>query len=129
MFRTQLKSKIHLAAVTDANLGYEGSITIPQDVLDQVDLWPGEKVLVVVRDNGERFETYVQPGAPGSAAFIVNGSAARRVQVGDRITIMAFGLSEKPIRAQKVLCDERNRVVQRSEGYELVTQPRVVPLR
>lgn len=129
MFRTQLKSKIHLACITDANLGYEGSITIPEDVLSQVDLWPGEKVLVVVRDNGERFETYVQPGAAGSAAFIVNGAAARRVAIGDRITIMAFGLSEKPVLAKKVLCDERNRVVQKSEGYELVTEPKVVPLR
>lgn len=129
MFRTQLKSKIHLARVTDANLGYEGSITIPQDVLDEVDLWPGEKVLVVVRDNGERFETYVQPGAPGTAAFIINGAAARRVQIGDRITIMAFGLAEKPILAKKVVCDERNRVVQRSEGYDLVTEPRALPLR
>ncbi len=129
MLRTQLKSKIHLACVTDANLGYEGSITIPEDILQAVDLWPGEKVLLVVRDNGERLETYVQPGAPGSAAFIVNGSAARRVQIGDRITLMAFGLSEKPIVAKKVLCDEHNLVVRRSEGIDLVTRPEVLPLR
>ena len=124
MLRIQLKSKIHLARVTDANLYYEGSITVPQDLMDAVGLWPGEKVLVVVRDNGERLETYVQPGPAGSARIVMNGSAARRVQVGDRVTLMAFGHSEKPIAAKKVLCDEANAIVRAAEGVE---NPVVLP--
>ena len=111
MLRNQLKSKIHLARVTDANLLYEGSITIPEDVMKTVDLWAGEKVLVVCRDTGARLETYVQPGPVGSAAFIINGAAARRIGTGDRITIMAFGQSEKEIEARKILCNEHNDIV------------------
>jgi aspartate 1-decarboxylase len=92
--------------------------------MDAVGFWPGEKVLVVVRDNGERFETYVQPGPAGSAAIVINGAAARRVQVGDRVTLMAFGLSEKPIAARKILCDETNAIVNSAEGVE---NPVVLP--
>lgn len=126
MLRSQLKSKIHLACLTDADLEYEGSITVPRDVMEAVDLWPGEKVLVVDRDNGERLETYVQPGPAGSGRFVMNGAAARRVRVGDRITLMAFGQSEKPIAAKKVLLNERNEVVRRVEGVE---SPVVLPAR
>jgi len=128
MLRTQLKSKIHLAKITDSNLLYEGSITIPQDLMDAVGFWPGEKVLVVVRDNGERLETYVQPGPAGSARIVMNGAAARRVAVGDRVTLMAFGLSEKPIVARKILCDENNAIVRSAEGVENpVVQPAGFP--
>jgi aspartate 1-decarboxylase len=124
MLRLQLKSKIHLACLTDADLDYEGSITVPRDVMQAVDLWPGEKVLVVDRDNGERLETYVQPGPAGSGRFVMNGAAARRVHVGDRITLMAFGQSEKPISAKKVLLNERNEIVRAVEGVE---NPVVLP--
>jgi len=124
MLRQQLKSKIHLACLTDANLEYEGSITVPRDVMEAVGLWPGEKVLVVDRDNGERLETYVQPGPAGSGRFVMNGAAARRVHVGDRVTLMAFGLSEKPIAAHKVLLNERNEIVRTVEGVE---QPVMLP--
>ena len=124
MLRTLLKSKIHLARVTDANLYYEGSITIPRDLMAAVDLWPGERVLVVVRDNGERLETYVQPGPEGSGAIVINGSAARKVQIGDRVTIMAFCQSEKPVAAKKVLCDEANAIQHAAEGVE---NPVVLP--
>ena len=123
MFRTQLKSKIHLARVTDANLNYEGSITIAEDLMQTIDLWPGEKVLVVCRDNGQRLETYAQPGPPGSAAIVINGAAARRIGTGDRVTIMAFGQSEKRIQAKKVLCNEQNEVVRFSEGIDRVSIP------
>lgn len=118
MLRSQLKSKIHLACLTGADLDYEGSITVPRDVMEAVDLWPGEKVLVVDRDNGERLETYVQPGPAGSRRFVMNGAAARRVRIGDRITLMAFGQSEQPIAAKKVLLDERNEIVRAVEGVE-----------
>ena len=124
MLRTQLKSKIHLARVTDANLAYEGSITIPEDLMLEVDLWAGEKVLVVCPTNGARLETYAQPGPMGSAEFVINGAAARRIGVDDRITIMAFGQSEKPIEARKIVCNEQNEVVRSSRGVPRVSLPR-----
>ncbi len=128
MLRIQLKSKIHLACVTDANLDYEGSITIPEDLLQAVDLWPGEKVLVVCRDNGERLETYAQPAPKGSGAVIINGPAARKIQPGDRITIMAFGHAAERVEAKKVLCNVRNEIVERSTGIDLVVRPEPIPL-
>ena len=123
MLRTQLKSKIHLASVTDANLLYEGSITIPEDVMQAVDLWAGEKVLIVCRDNGERLETYVQPGPVSSAAFVINGPAARRIGTGDRISIMAFGQAEARIEAHKVTLNERNEIVKTERGVKKVALP------
>jgi aspartate 1-decarboxylase len=129
MLRTQLKSKIHLARVTDANLDYEGSITLPEDLMKAVDLWPGEKVLVVDRDTGARLETYVQPGPARSGAVIINGAAARLIQTDDRITIMAFGQSEKPIEARRVLLDSRNEVVRTQRGVDMVVKPEPLPLR
>jgi len=69
MLRTQLKSKIHKATVTDANLAYIGSITIDEDLMERVDLWPGEKVLVVDNSNGARLETYVITGERGSGVI------------------------------------------------------------
>jgi len=116
MLRTQLKSKIHLARVTDANIDYEGSISIPEDLMQAVDLWPGEKVLVASRDTGARVETYVFPAPSGSGAVLMNSPAARLVHRGDRVTIMAFGLSEKPIKAKRVLLNERNEVVRSESG-------------
>ena len=116
MLRTQLKSKIHLARITDANIDYEGSISIPEDLMQLVDLWPGEQVLVASRDTGARLETYVFPGPAGSAAIVINGAAARLIHRGDRVTLMAFGQSEKPIRAKRVLLNERNEVVRSELG-------------
>ncbi|NOT32147.1 MAG: aspartate 1-decarboxylase [Planctomycetes bacterium] len=123
MLRTQLKSKIHLARITDANVDYEGSISIPEDLMQAVDLWPGEKVLVASRDTGARVETYVFPAPAGSAAVLMNGAAARLVHKGDRVTIMAFGMSEKPIRAKRVLLNERNEVVRSESGVGRATLP------
>ncbi len=124
MLRTQLKSKIHLGRLTDANLNYEGSITIPEDLMQAVDLWPGEQVLVVCRENGNRLWTYVQPGPGGSASIVMNGAAARLVQVDDRVTIMAFGQSEKPIEAKKILLNEQNEIVRSERGVKKVSLPR-----
>jgi len=123
MLRTLLKSKIHLACVTDSNLNYEGSITVPEDMMREVDLWAGEKVLVVCRDSGERLETYVQPGPGHSGAFVINGPAARRIGKGDRITIMAFAQSETPIEARKVTCNQSNEVVSSERGVKRVSLP------
>lgn len=116
MLRTQLKSKIHLARVTDGNLDYEGSISIPEDLMQAVDLWPGEKVLIASRDSGARLETYVLPAPSGSGAIVINGAAARLVHVGDRITLMAFCQSEKAVRAKRVLLNERNEIVRSEVG-------------
>jgi len=123
MLRTQLKSKIHLARVTDANPDYEGSVTIPEDLMLAVDLWPGEKVLVACRDNGERLETYVLPAPAGSGAIVMNGAAARRIQTGDRITLMAFAQSEKPIKAKRVLLNDRNEVLRSELGVGKASIP------
>ena len=123
MLRTQLKSKIHLARVTDANLNYEGSITIAEDLMQVVDLWAGEQVMIVCRDNGERLWTYVQPGPAGSGAVVINGPAARKISRDDRITIMAFGQSEKPIEAVKILCNEHNEIVRTERGVPKVSVP------
>lgn len=113
MLRSQLKSKIHRARVTDANVAYEGSITIPGDLMDAVDLWEGEKVLVTSATSGERLETYAQRGAP-DGRVVMNGGAALRIKAGERITIMAWGLAAEPVTARKVVCDETNAVVRRS---------------
>jgi aspartate 1-decarboxylase len=123
MLRTQLKSKIHLARVTDANVDYEGSISIPEDLMQLVDLWPGEVVLVASRDTGARLETYVFPAPAGSAAIVINGAAARLIHKGDRITIMAFAQSEKPVKAKRVLLNERNEVVRFEQGVGKASIP------
>lgn len=92
MFRTMLKSKIHRAVVTDANLNYVGSITIDQNILDAVDILVNEKVHIVNNNNGERFETYVISGEAGSGQICLNGAAARLVQPGDIVIIMAYAM-------------------------------------
>ena len=90
MFVEILKSKIHCVHVTDAKLSYIGSITIDEDLMDAAGLLPGEHVYVVDNYNGERFETYVIKGDRGSGCICLNGAAARKVQVGDVIIIMAY---------------------------------------
>lgn len=113
MIRIQLKSKLHRAIVTDGNVNYIGSITIPEDLMEAVDLWEGEKVLVVDNTNGARLETYVLKGKRKNGKIIMNGGSARLIHIGDRITILAFGLSENPIKSKKILLDEKNRIVKK----------------
>jgi aspartate 1-decarboxylase len=91
-YRKLLLAKIHGATVTDANINYEGSITIPEDILAATKLLPHEAVSVWNVTNGARFETYILKGKAGSREFHVNGAAARLVSVGDRIIIAGFGL-------------------------------------
>ncbi|WP_449601892.1 aspartate 1-decarboxylase [Paenibacillus sp. Marseille-Q9583] len=90
MFRTLLKSKIHKAIVTEANLNYVGSITIDKNILNALDMLPNEKVQIVNNNNGARFETYIIEGAPGSGIICLNGAAARLVQIDDTIIIMSY---------------------------------------
>lgn len=92
MLRTLLKSKIHRATVTEANLNYVGSITIDEDLLHAVDIVANEKVQIVNNNNGARFETYVIVGPRGSGVICLNGAAARLVQPGDTVIIMSYAL-------------------------------------
>lgn len=115
MFRTMMKSKIHRATVTEANLNYVGSITIDQDILDATDIWPDEKVQIVNNNNGARLETYVISGKRGSGVICLNGAAARLVQPGDTVIIISYAMmtneearQHKPIVA---LMDQDNKIV------------------
>ena len=109
-----LRAKIHHATVTHTNPEYHGSITIPRDLLRASGLLPNEAVLVADAANGNRFETYIRPGAPGVDNLEINGAAALLSGVGHRVIIMSFvscalssALSHS---AQVVICDERNHV-------------------
>ena len=85
-----VKSKIHRVTVTEANLNYVGSITIDQDLMDAAGILPGERVQIVDNNNGARLETYTIPGERGSGVICLNGAAARLVQPGDIVIIMAY---------------------------------------
>ena len=89
-----LKSKIHCARVTEANLNYMGSITIDEDLMDAAGMIAGEKVAIVDNNNGERFETYIIKGERGSGCICLNGAAARKVQPGDIVIIMSYALMD-----------------------------------
>lgn len=114
MMRIMMKSKIHCATVTEANLNYVGSITIDEDLLTEVDILPHEKVQIVNNNNGERFETYVIPGERGSGVICLNGAAARLVQKDDIVIIIAYASvkeSELPTFKPKVaLVDKNNKL-------------------
>ena len=94
MFVHVVKSKIHRVSVTEANLNYIGSITIDEDLMDAANVIANEKVSIVNNNNGERFETYVIPGKRGSGVICLNGAAARLVQPGDIVIIMAYAVME-----------------------------------
>ena len=89
-----LKSKIHCAQVTQANLNYIGSITIDEDLMDAANMIEGEKVQIVDNNNGERFETYIIKGERGSGCICLNGAAARKVVVGDTVIIISYALMD-----------------------------------
>ena len=109
--RWLMRSKIHNATVTQANLAYVGSITIDQDLLDRVGLWPGEKVLVVSNTSGARLETYVIVGEAGSGHMCMNGAAAHLIGQGEEIIVMGFELTDQPIKPKVILVDRANRFV------------------
>jgi len=90
-----MKSKIHRARVTQAELNYVGSITIDQDLMDAADIIANEKVQIVNNNNGARLETYVIPGERGTGTICLNGAAARLVQVGDIVIIISYALMER----------------------------------
>ncbi|MEN8241066.1 MAG: aspartate 1-decarboxylase [Chloroflexota bacterium] len=107
--RTFIRSKIHKATVTDANLEYIGSITIDPELLDKAEMLPGEKVLVVSNTSGSRLETYIIEGERGKGCICVNGAAAHLIQPGEEIIIMTFESSENPVETTFILVDENNR--------------------
>jgi aspartate 1-decarboxylase len=108
-----LKSKIHCATVTEANLNYMGSITIDRDLMDAVGIVPGERVYIVDNNNGERFDTYTIEGERGSGCICLNGAAARKAQVGDTVIIMAYARmtpEEAETFQAKVIFPENNKI-------------------
>ncbi len=117
MLRKILRAKLHRATVTEAQLEYVGSITIDEDLMEAVDIVAGECVLVADVDTGSRFETYVFVGERGSGVICVNGAAARLVNLGDKVIIMAFAYVESDQAGKQTprvaLIDEANRVARK----------------
>lgn len=115
MFRLMLRSKIHRATVTDANLEYEGSLTVDPVLLEAADMLPYEQVRVSNLNNGERFETYLIPGKRGAGDMCLNGPTARKGAKGDKIIVFCYEYyNEQELRTFKpniVLVDDKNRVV------------------
>ena len=118
--RTVLKSKIHRATITAAELDYTGSLTLDPDLMAAADILPFEKVLVVNFNNGVRFETYTIVGEKGSGTVCLNGPAARLGIPGDIVTVMSFAVVDDAdvlqIKPRTVYVDQRNRVTQVKEG-------------
>jgi aspartate 1-decarboxylase len=109
------KSKIHRATLTDANLNYEGSITIDEDLLEAANILPGERLQIVNNNNGERLETYAIKGERGTGTICLNGAAARRAEVGDIVIIISYAYMEpgdavdfKPI---TIHVDQNNKII------------------
>ena len=120
MFLTMFKSKIHRATVTEANLNYMGSITIDRTLLEAANILPHEKVQIVNNNNGNRFETYTIAGPRDSGVICLNGAAARMVQPGDNVIIIAYTMLDAE-EAQNyhptvVFLDENNRIEQVTNG-------------
>ncbi|MCR8634504.1 aspartate 1-decarboxylase [Paenibacillus radicis (ex Xue et al. 2023)] len=115
MFRTMLKSKIHRATVTEANLNYVGSITIDEELIELLDMLPNEKVQIVNNNNGARFETYIIPGPRGSGVICLNGAAARMVHVGDTVIILSYAMmtdeEARKHQPQIAIMGENNRII------------------
>ncbi|QKF58613.1 aspartate 1-decarboxylase [Aliarcobacter lanthieri] len=109
-----LYSKIHRATVTDANLNYVGSITIDEDLMNAAQLKVGQKVDIVNINNGERFQTYIIKGKAGSKDMCLNGAAARKVEIGDKIIVIAYATyNEQELENYKptvVLVDDKNNI-------------------
>ncbi len=118
---TMLKGKIHRATVTEAALDYVGSITVDEDLLDAAGILEYEYVQIADVDNGERFETYTIAGERGSGMICLNGAAARKVQVGDKIIIMAYASmthdEAKKHKPNVVFIDDDNKII-RVANYE-----------
>ena len=109
--RWLLRSKIHKAVVTEADISYIGSITIDVELMEKVGLWPGEKVLVVSNSSGARLETYTIAGERNSGVICMNGAAAHLIRTGEEIIIMGFELTNAPVTPTIILVDQQNRFI------------------
>lgn len=122
MLYTMMHGKIHRATVTEANLEYMGSVTIDSDLMQLAGILPGERVQIVDNNSGSRLETYTIAGAPGSGVICLNGAAARLVQPGDKVIIMAYAqMTEQEALSlvpKVVMVDENNKPV-KVRGTEL----------
>lgn len=131
MHRRMMKSKIHRARITDANLHYVGSITLDTELMTQADIREWEQVQVVDIDNGARFETYVIPGGPGTVCL--NGAAARLVQPGDRIIVITYGDYEdaelEDYAPRVVHVDGANRIIDEFEAVTIAAEESPVRFR
>jgi aspartate 1-decarboxylase len=120
MLRNMLIGKIHRATVTQADLHYIGSITIDEDLMEAANMKEYEYVHIWNIDNGERFQTYTIKGKRGSGVICLNGAAARKVAVGDKIIIAAFGLVDDKeadaVAPKVVIVDKDNKIVEKYEG-------------
>ena len=125
MQRIMFKSKIHRATITQAELHYEGSLTIDLDLMDAADLLPYEKVAIVNINNGERLETYVIPGERASKTICMNGAAARKGVIGDRIIIISYATMSqdeaKNYAPTIVVVNELNEIIETSHIVEANT--------
>ncbi len=110
-----LYSKIHRATVTDANLNYVGSITVDRNILEKANILEGQKVDILNINNGERFQTYVIAGEKGKKEFCLNGAAARKAQIGDKIIICSYALmpleEAKNFKPTIVQIDDNNNII------------------
>ena len=122
MLLEMIKGKIHRARLTHCDIDYEGSLEIDIDFLKKAEILPYEKILVVNATNGERLETYAIPGEAGSKVFRLNGAAARKGQVGDIVTIMAFSLFTKEeaetMLPKVIVLNEKNEIIAVRRGRQ-----------
>jgi len=109
--RWMLRGKIHRATVTQTRVDYEGSITVDVALLEKAGIWVGEMVYIANVTNGARFETYAMEGERDSGIIALNGAAAHLCNVGDKIIIMGFELTDEPIKAKAVAVNEKNKAV------------------
>jgi len=106
-----LSSKIHRAKVSEANINYEGSITIDSNLMEKVGLVGGQKVLVASITTGARLETYVIPGEANSGIICMNGASAHLIKKGEEVIIMGFEITDKPVVSKSILVDENNKFI------------------
>ncbi len=114
--RNVLRSKIHRAYITDANPDYVGSVIIDRELMEKIDLWEFEKVMICDVTNGNRWETYVLPGDRGSGTVSVQGAGAKLCQIDDCVIILSFEVSDEPIKPKMILVNHENQFVEYIEG-------------
>ncbi len=114
--RSVLRSKIHRAFITDANSDYVGSVIIDRELMEKVDLWEFERVMICDVTNGNRWETYVLPGDRGSGTVSVQGAGAKLCQIDDCVIILSFEVTDVPLEPKMILVNRENEFVEYIEG-------------